>query len=377
MLSQRHISVNLNYTIKLIKMHRQISTKNPDSQNVYIGLDVHLKQWNVCIIQGGVRRKPFQQSPSAAALASYLEKHFPSMRYFSAYEAGVCGCSVHYELENAGIRNIIFNAADIAQTHKEKVRKTDSVDASKIARSLCNGELRCIHIPPQWRIEDRNLLRLRGCRISDIKRNKARLRHFLHTNGIRIPQDFTTNKWTKAFIEWVRSTAAGLDNCTGESLMMMLENVVRQMSELAALDRRLIELMRTHRYKEDYELVKTVPGVGAVTATTILLECGDLADFKSAEAFCAFIGLVPDCHDSGDHTGQCGITKRRHKVMRYMLTECAWRSLHKDQYLSDLYASYTRRMPSEKAIIKIANKLAKFIKFVLKNKKAYVPKKSS
>lgn len=70
------------------------------------------------------------------------------MEYYSAYEAGVCGTSVHYDLLATGISNIIFNAADISQTHKEKVRKTDAVDASKIARALANGELSCIHIPP-------------------------------------------------------------------------------------------------------------------------------------------------------------------------------------------------------------------------------------
>ena len=90
-------------------MPRQKSSKNPDSQNVYIGLDVHLRQWNVCIYQGGIARKPFQQSPSASVLLAHLKAHYPEMNYYSAYEAGVCGCSVHYELLAAGIENIIFN----------------------------------------------------------------------------------------------------------------------------------------------------------------------------------------------------------------------------------------------------------------------------
>ncbi len=343
-----------------------------NSQRVYVGLDVHLKQWNVSIIHGGIRRKSFQQPPSADALKSYLQRNFPGMEYYSAYEAGVCGTSVHYDLLATGISNIIFNAADISQTHKEKVRKTDAVDASKIARALANGELSCIHIPPQWRVTDRNLLRLRSTQVSDIKRLKCRIRHYLHTNGIRIPPEFGSHQWTKAFFGWLSQTADSLSNPTGEALTMMVSSLSAMLTEHDTLNRRLIELMHTERYASCFNLLLTVPGIGRVTALTILLECGDLSDFSSAESFCAFVGLVPDIDRSDTHDGHCGITRRRHRVLRYMLTECAWRAVRKDPYLSRLYCSYSRRMPPVKAIVKIANKLAKIIKFVLKNKTAYV-----
>ena len=351
-------------------MRQQISTNYSDYQNVYIGLDVHLTQWNVCIIQGGIMRKAFQQSPSATCLLQHLQRHYPGMSYYSAYEAGFCGSTVHYELKALGIENIIFNAADVSQTHKERTRKTDAVDAAKIARSLANGELRCIHIPPRWRQEDRNLIRLRSAQISDIKRMKARLRHLMHSNGIRIPQQYS-RRWPSAFFEWINAAAAELDNTAGEALALMCKSLSNLMAEHRALNRRLIGLMKTDRYRQDYELLRTIPGIGAVTAITLLLECGDLSDFRSAESFCSFIGLVPDVYQSGTHNPDCGMTRRRHKVLRYMLTECAWRAICKDRHMSDLYVRYTRRMPRPKAIVKIANKLAKIIKFVLKNKKAY------
>lgn len=352
-------------------MQLQISQKFPNSQNVYIGLDVHLAQWNVCIIQGGIMRKPFQQSPSAACLHQHLQKHFKGMRYYSAYEAGFCGCTAHYELLELGIENIIFNAADVSQTHKERSRKTDAIDAAKIARSLSHGDLHCIHIPPQWRLADRNLIRLRESQISDIKRMKSRVRHFMHSNGIAIPKEYST-RWPLAFFDWILATADSLGNSTGKTLGLMCESLVRLIGEHKALNKRLMELMRTERYEGDYALLRSVPGVGATTAVTLLLECGDLADFKSAEAFCSFLGLVPDVYQSGDHNPDCSMTRRRHKTLRYMLTECAWRAIAKDKHLSDLYVEYCRRMPKQKSIVKIANKLAKIIKFVLKNKTPYV-----
>lgn len=312
----------------------QSSSNFSDSQKVFIGLDVHLRQWNVSIIQGGIRRKSFQQPPEAECLKAYLERNFPDMKYFSAYEAGVCGASVHYELQELGIRNIIFNAADISQTHKEKVRKTDAVDASKIARALANGELSCIHIPPQWRMTDRNLLRLRSVQVSDIKRHKARIRHFLHSNGIDVPSEFSNRHWTKAFFCWLSEKSITLANPTGEALKMMVDTLSSLTEEHRKLNRRLLELMQSERYASDFTLLRSVPGVGAVTAITILLECGDLSDFNSAESFCAYVGLVPDIYRSDSRDGHCGITRRRHRILRYMLTECAWRAVRMDEYLS-------------------------------------------
>lgn len=350
----------------------QRSSNFSNSQNVYIGLDVHLKQWNVCIYQGGIRRKTFQQSPGATVLISYLRKAYPGMNYFSAYEAGICGCSVHYDLEAAGIHNIIFNAADISQTHKERVRKTDAVDAAKIARALANHELHCVHIPPQWRLADRNLLRLRSTLVSDMKRRKARLRHFLHVNGIAIPAEYAPGKWPHTFFAWLRETAVKDMTSTGRTLAMMVDSIEGAMEELSNTEKQLRELMATQRYRDDFSLLLTVPGIGRLSATTLLLECGDLSDFHSAESFCAYVGLVPDIDRSDEHEARCGITRRRHKTLRYMLTECSWRAVRVDSRLSTLYAGYTRRMPPTKAIVKVANKLAKIIKFVLRNKKKYV-----
>lgn len=350
----------------------QRSSNSRNSQKVFIGLDVHLKQWNVCIVHNGIRHKAFQQSPTVDCLMAHLHRYYPGMEYHSAYEAGVCGASIHYSLEAAGVRNIIFNAADIPQKNREKSRKTDAVDASKIARELANGELDCIHIPPQWRMADRNLLRVRAAQVDDLKRTKCRIRHFLHTNGLRIPQEHSGGRWTLAFLAWLSDTASSVDASTGEALECMLRHMTALLDEHRKLNRRLLELMLTDRYRSDFALLRTVPGVGAVTAVSILLECGDLSDFTSAEKFCAFVGLVPDMDRSDSHDGYRGITRRRHGTLRYMLTECAWRAVREDHHLSGLYAAYSRRMPAVKAIVKIAYKLAKIIKFVLKNKTAYV-----
>ena len=51
---------------------------NFDGQNIYIGIDVHLKTWNVTILtQSGYRKKHSQKS-SAKELFEHLKKHYPT-----------------------------------------------------------------------------------------------------------------------------------------------------------------------------------------------------------------------------------------------------------------------------------------------------------
>ena len=46
------------------------------------------------------------------------------------------------------------------------------------------------------------------------------------------------------------------------------------LSSKISIDKLLLAMMKEKRYKSDYQLLRSIPGVGAQTATTILLECG-------------------------------------------------------------------------------------------------------
>ena len=351
----------------------QSKTKSIELQNVYIGLDVHLRQWHVAITQGGITRKPFIQSPDVEALLNHLRKNYPDCNYYSAYEAGFCGFSIHRSLIAAGIENIVVNAADIPHSDKERVRKTDSVDAAKISRELSKGTLKSVFIPSVEQQDDRAYLRCRQMIISDVKRIKIRIRHALHSNGIIIPKEFPARSWSTEFVSWIENLCAQeLSDGVSAFISCLLSTLKQQQARLKDIETRIKFLMQSEKYRTNYKLLRSIPGLGDVTIHTILLECGDLSAFSSADKFCSFIGLVPDMNQSDKHDMVCGITQRRHKTMRYMFTECAWRAIHIDEALSRCYVRYCRTMPKTKAIIRIANKLAKITKFVLKNQKPYV-----
>ena len=110
-------------------------------QNIFVGIDVHLKTWHVTTLTQSGYKYSFAQHSDAKELFDRLNKKFPDAHFKSAYEAGFCGFSAHYALTEQGFENIVVNAADIPTTGKEKVMKTDAVDSEKIAWALKRGEL--------------------------------------------------------------------------------------------------------------------------------------------------------------------------------------------------------------------------------------------
>jgi len=54
---------------------------------LFVGIDVHKKQWSVSIYAGQIHHRTFSQQPDPSALRVYLEAHFPGASVKCAYEA--------------------------------------------------------------------------------------------------------------------------------------------------------------------------------------------------------------------------------------------------------------------------------------------------
>ena len=67
----------------------QINKLDFKGQNIYIGIDVHLKSWSVTVL------KKFSQDPQTEALHKFLTSNYPGANYYSVYEAGFCGFWIH------------------------------------------------------------------------------------------------------------------------------------------------------------------------------------------------------------------------------------------------------------------------------------------
>jgi transposase len=341
-------------------------------QNIFVGFDVHLKNWRVTIMTDHLPHKTFSQPPKPEILHQYLVKNFPGGTYYSAYEAGFCGYWIHNKLEELGINSIVVNPADIPTTDKERDQKDDTRDSQKIARSLSKGELIPIYVPSLKTLEDRTLVRTRSMLVKDITRYKNRIKSFLYFHGIDYPESLnsTSNHWSKRFLDWL-SNIEMREKSGKESLNIIVTTVKNLRVQLLQTTRQIRELSKTEYYKEWVELLRSIPGIGIITAMIILTELETINRFHNIDKLCGFIGLVPSKHSSGEKDNTGGLTKRGHSVLRSALIESAWIAAMRDPALLISYNVYCKRMKPNEAIIRIAKKLISRICYVLKNKHPY------
>jgi transposase len=354
-------------------MQAKGTTINFKGQNVYAGIDIHLKSWKVTIMLESREHKTFSQDPSAETLSNYLRKNFPGASYYSAYEAGFCGFSAHRELEKFKISNIVVNPADVPTTDKEKKQKEDKRDSRKIAKSLKNGELTGIYVPGKGMEELRGLVRYRKTLVKEISRNKCRIKSFLHFNGIKIPLelDNPSKHWSGRFTQWLKN----IELSTAHGKMVLedtLDTADHLRKKLLKVNRHLRQINKEGEHAAKLRLLQSVPGIGLITSITLLTEMEDILRFKNLDQLCSFVGLVPSTNSSGEKDKVGRITRRSNRFLRSIIVEAAWMASRLDPSLAYSFGQLCKRMESTEAIIRIAKKLLNRIRYVMKNETEYV-----
>ncbi len=354
-------------------MKREFKTISFKGQSIYCGIDVHLKSWTVTVIVGEVLYKTFSQDPYAKTLLNYLQKHFPGGTYYSVYEAGFCGFSVHKALESHGICNIIVNPADVPTTNKYRCQKEDKRDSKKLARGLKNGELEGIYIMSTEMEDLRSLVRYRKTIIKELCRSKNRVKSFLNLQGIKIPKELNISSkyWSAPFIKWLRTveTTTNLGTCVLQDTIDIAEFLRKK---LLGINRQFRSLSKNSKYSEMIQLLRSIPGIGLVVAFTFLSEIEKISRFKSLDKLCSYVGLIPSTFSSGEKEVVGNITRRSNKPLRSSIVESAWVAIRHDPALALKYIELRSRMEPNESIIRIAKKLHNRIRYVLKNKKIYV-----
>ena len=268
-------------------------------QNFFVGIDVHLKSWTVTILTEELLHKTFTQPASAEILCNYLKRNFPGGNYNSVYEAGFSGFWTHYRLKEMGINNVVINPADVPTSQKEQLQKDDPTDSRKLARSLRSCDLKAIYIPSSSTLEDRSLVRMRATLVKDMVRFKQRIKSFLYFYGIAYPPEFEKSgtHWSKRFMKWLGEVSLQHESGT-QALKILVQEAEQQRKLLLEVLREIRLLSRSERYAGNIALLRTIPGIGLITAITFLTEIENIERFENTDHFAGFVGLVPNYHSS-------------------------------------------------------------------------------
>jgi len=339
-----------------------------NTSELYIGIDVHKKSWSVNLRTDLFDHKTFSMSPDSSGLVRYVNNHFEGYQVKCCYEACCCGYSAFRQLSEVGWEVMVVNPADVPIVNKQQQHKSDKVDCRHLCKQLQAGQLRGIYVPDEKQEQLRSLFRQRSNLTMALRTIKCHIKGELLYYSIEVPKEYDNNNWCKSFIAWIEKLEWKYE--TGkESLQSKLRQLHFSYYEWLGVSNTLRSYVRKH-YKKDYYLLRSVPGIGPLTAIGILAELGDIRRFRNLDRLASYVGLIPSVYSSGEVLQTKGLTPRSKRLLRSYLIEAAWTAVRRDMVLQEYYRSHSGK-PANKIIVKVARKLLSRIWHVIKNEVYY------
>lgn len=126
---------------------------------------------------------------------------------------------------------------------------------------------------------------------------------------------------------------------------------------------------------EDSRRLMGIKGIAERTSTAIIAHAGNGSAYRNGRHFAANLGLVPSEHSSGGKQTLGRITKRGNRYLRRLLVQCAWSVLRNVEGKSDRLSRWAKevkeRRGKHKAVVAVANKLARIAWSILFHKTEY------
>jgi len=337
-----------------------------DDSSIYVGIDIHLRQWHVTIRT--MEQELFCGSipGSWKSLSSVLSGYRPD-RVTVVYEAGFSGYWLHDCVVARGARCLVTPPSLIPTVVGNRV-KTDKRDSRKLSWLLSRGMLSSIWISDEAHRSHRQVLRRRRQLVQDRTRLQSRIKAELALQGISVRTGL--GRWTGRIATELASIEFA-DRWAQHSYHRLLTMYRLVTEQLAEQTRLLRELAATERYREPLRLLETVPGIGKITGMALLLELGSVERFTRADALAAYVGLTPSQYSSGAHIRMGRITGMGNRYLRSLLVEAAWIAVRRDPHLRAVYDRLKPRAGGKRAIVAVARRLLLAARRVLLDQTEY------
>lgn len=178
-------------------------------------------------------------------------------------------------------------------------------------------------------------------------------------------------------IEYSKAIYSGCDKDDIE--VLILQRFIKKLNEdMAEAERTIGEMIKLAQELPDFNIIKSIPGIGDNLAARIIAELGDMTRFKKKNELVAFAGLDPRISESGQNDGDhMHITKKGNKRLRcllYLAVTCSIRLKRDDNSIKDFYIKKKQQsnpMCSKAAKTACASKLVRIIYSMCKTGELY------
>lgn len=340
---------------------------NPN-QKLWLGIDVHKVNLHVTVLDDEGETVLSQSVPHKKEHVVGLIRRLNSTQITAVYEAGPTGYKLVYWLKELGCEAFMCPPTHVRQRRGGRI-KTDARDSKTLAEQARANMLPAVHLLDEEVYRQRQITRTREQLARHRSQLKTQIKSLLLFHKITCPEDLKPN-WSKAYIKWLEQEAAN-DPDLSLAINALLRAHASMDEEIKVLDARLREIEASKRWAKNAELLRSIPGVGGLTAMVVLLESGDLSRFDNGEELASWIGLVPTEWSSGEGQHRGSITRAGNKRVRTALVEASWMVVRNDAAMKAVYERIKKRRGAGKAIVAVARRLALIIRAMLRDQQPF------
>ncbi len=343
------------------KLHRVHAT------TIWVGIDLHRLQWHVTIRTQDTELFTGSIPGQWTSLRALFER-YPAEQVHVVYEAGYFGFWLYDVLIQWGADCIVTPPSLLPQESGNRV-KTDRRDSRKLALLLTKGMLNAVWVPSLEQRTHRDVLRRRQTLMQDRVRTQSRIKAQLQLYGMALEPP--RGMWTQRYFRQLCSLT-WMNDWQQETFQRLLAQYSFLSDQIKLQTDLIQQLGSLERYTHDVTLLRTLGGVGLLSAMEILLELPEMRRFRRAEQLAAYVGLTPSQYSSGEHIRMGRITRSGKSHLRATLVELAWRVVAKNPAVRAVYLRLKARTGAKRAIVAVARRLLLCIRRMILDHQSYV-----
>lgn len=334
--------------------------------NQYSGIDLHSNNCVVAVIDEHDRVCCQKRVPNDLAKVVALLEPYRDTLVGVAVESTFNWYWLVDGLIEHGFKVKLANTAAIAQYDGLKY-SGDEHDARHLAHLLRLNLLRFGHVfPPEWRAT-RDLARKR------LQLVQSRTEHVLaletlyaRQTGGRINGNAVKQLTLDQVVQW-----GWLDDAT----LAALANLQMVQAAEAIIDKLEQKLREQVKLNPQYHILRTVPGIGDILSTVIMLETGPIERFTSAGNYASYARCVAsDRNSNGKKKGE-GNRKNGNAYLAWAFVEAAHFAMRYCEPAKRFYDRKKARANTAVATKALAHKLARACYHMLKEQTAFNEKR--
>src|ERR1700723_1539444 len=331
----------------------------------YIGLDVHKKTISYCVKDAaGHVHQEGKIGSTRRELDAWI-KTLPQPRTIAMEATIFSGWIYDHLLPHAEAVKVAHPLMLRAIAAAKK--KNDRIDAAKIADCLRCDFLPECHMASTAIRDRRRTLRYRNLLVRQTVQMKNRVSGLLMETGV----SYNKRRLHKVgYFADLMATNEEIHECIRPLLRLSRDHIERAQK----LDYALISsLERDPLLKERLRRLRTVPGVGPITALTWALEIGDFTRFRSIKEAISYCGLCGDENSSADKVMRMPLSKQRNKHIQRVLVEAAKLAPRQSAELALIHQKAMEKGNRNRATLAVARKMVAWLLAVDRENREFIP----